>query len=522
MLALSDAGYSMSAALPPGTTEQIVWTAFDRCPTGILVVDAAGKIGYLNHEIERLFGYGRDELLGALVELLLPADLAAGHAKHRSFYHAMPTTRPMGAGRDLFGRHKDGRHIPVEIGLSPMPTADGLFVVATVVDISQRRHLEARLQRPHKLEALGSLASGIAHDLNNVLHGISRHAELARAATAGSPAAASNLEVVLDNVRQGLDLINRVLLFTRHDEPERVDTDFAGAVAEGVRLLRAGLPANIDLREDLASATPHVRAGVNEVHQIVMNLGNNAIHAMRERGGVLAIAARAVAVDRVFIADHPGMRQGVHVHLRVSDTGAGIHPDVIGSIYEPFFTTKPHGEGTGLGLAVVDRIVQALGGTIEVRSRPGQGTQFDVYIPSVAVDATSAPTRRVPGLDRRSVLLVSGEGGRARLGQRVLEEAGYDVTVHSTGLHAMESFRANPKHFDMVIADRAMSPMGGLELVARARGLRPTIPALVVLEPGDSEPVETRGHDGRTLSLVKPYEPGTLVEKANRLLGPRA
>jgi PAS domain S-box-containing protein len=500
----------MSETFPLVATEEFIRTAFERCPTGLIVVDKAGRIAVLNREIEQQFGYTRDELLGQPVEMLVPQEAAAGHSKLRAQYAAIPTARRMGAGRELFGRHKDGRQIPVEIGLSSISTQDGLFILATIVDVSERRHMEERLRRPHKLEALGNLASGIAHDFNNILTGIIGYTELARTAVAQTPAAVADLNVVLDTARRGRDLVSRILLFTRTTEPRRVETDIVASVRDAIQLLRATIPSNIEIREGFDPSTPRVMADSNELHQIAMNLATNAGHAMRAQGGVLEIRLEPVLVDRLFVIDHPGMREGLHVRLSVSDTGAGIHPDALGHIYEPFFTTKPQGEGTGLGLAVVDRIVQSLRGTIEVRSRLGEGTRFDLYIPSVTVDTTSRQVESTNMLGRPNILLVDDEGSLARLGQRLLEAAGFEVTAHTSSLHALESFRANPNHFDLLITDNTMPHMTGLELVEHVLAMRPTMPILMISGVGESMSVEALKRLGVTRLLSKPYEPSAL------------
>jgi PAS domain S-box-containing protein len=508
----------MSATFAQVATEEFIRTAFERCPTGLLVVNEGGQIAVLNREVERQFGYTRDELLGQPVEMLVPQAAAAGHSKLRAQYAAIPTARRMGAGRELFGRHKDGRQIPVEIGLSSISTQDGLFILATIVDVSERRHMEERLRQPHKLEALGNLASGIAHDFNNILAGIIGYTELARTAVADAPSAVADLNVVLDTARRGRDLVSRILLFTRTTEPMRTEADLAGSVRDAIQLLRATVPSNIELREGFDPNIPRVMADNNELHQIVMNLATNAAHAMRSQGGVIEIRLDPVLVDRLFVVDHPGMREGLHVRLSVSDTGTGIHPDAIGHIYEPFFTTKPQGEGTGLGLAVVDRIVQSLGGTIEVRSRMGEGTRFDIYIPSVAVDTSPIQVASAGGLGRQNILLVDDEGSLARLGQRVLEMAGFEVTAHTSSLHALESFRANPRHFDLLITDNTMPHMTGLELVEQVLAIRPTMPILMVSGIGESMSVDALKRLGVTRLLSKPYESSVLESVVRELI----
>jgi PAS domain S-box-containing protein len=504
--------------IAPEAAGEFVRTAFERCPSGLIIVNAAGEIVVVNREVERQFGYARESLLGQSVEMLLPDSLAAGHSKLREQYAGIPVARPMGAGRELFGRHKDGRLIPLEIGLSSISSPQGLFILATVVDVTERRQLEERLRQTHKLEALGNLAGGIAHDFNNVLQGIIGLAELVQSAVSKMPSAVADLGVLLDTARRGRDLVNRILLFTRKNAPVRVPTDFEATMREAVQLLRAALPSNIEIREDFDATTPRVLADGNELHQIAMNLATNAAHAMKAKGGVLTIHLGPVTVDHPFITEHPWMPAGPCARLSVWDTGIGIPPDVVDRIFEPFFTTKPTGEGTGLGLSIIERIVRSMRGAVEVQSHVGEGTRFDVYIPAVAAGTPVVKERNADHRERRTILLVDDEVGLARLGQRVLESAGFRVTTSNSSLQALESFRADPNHFDLLITDNAMPRMSGLELVEQVRAIRPDLPILMVSRVGASLSIDTLKERGVDRVLAKPYESADLKSIVKELI----
>ena len=411
----------MTGIIPREVTDEFIRTAFERCPSGLIVVDGSGLLTVVNQEVERLFGYSRDELLGQSVELLVPDASASGHAKLRAQYAEKPNTRHMGAGRELSARHKDGREIPVEIGLSPITTPEGVFILGTIVDVSQRRDLEERLRQTHKLEAIGTLASGIAHDFNNILLGIVGYAELARAEVGWLPAVVADLDVVIDTAGRGRDLVNRILFFTRKSQPSRAPTSLDAHVRDAIKLLRATLPLNIEIREGFDATSPLVVADGNELHQIAMNLTTNAAYAMKDMGGVLEMRVGPVTVDQAFATAHPGTHPGLYVRLRISDTGCGIPKDVLERIFEPFFTTKAPGEGTGLGLSVIKQIVLSLGGAIDVSSRVGEGTQFDVYLPSAAANLSRPEQDHTATPKLHRIMLVEDEPRLAVLGQRVLE-----------------------------------------------------------------------------------------------------
>ncbi len=448
----------------------------------------------------------------------MPDHFVRGHAKLRGQYTHEPTARRMGAGRELFARHKDGREIPVEIGLSPIATPEGVFILGTIVDVSERRGLEERLRQTHKLEAIGNLASGIAHDFNNILLGIIGYTELAREAVKGLPLVKEDLDVVIDTARRGRDLVNRILFFTRKSQPTRAPTSIEAPVREAIHLLRATLPLNIEIREGFDATTPQVVADGNELHQIAMNLATNAAHAMKNHGGVLEIRVGPVTVDETFVAAHTGMRPGLHVRLRVSDTGTGIPDKMLGSIFEPFFTTKPQGEGTGLGLSVIRQIVLSLGGGIEVASRVGEGTCFDVYLPAAPLNAQVMDGADGVRPQRHRILFVEDEERLAALGRRVLEAVGFDVTAHTSSLQALEEFRSDPCRFDLLVTDNTMPHMTGLELVANVLATRPDLPILMVSGIGESMSAEALKERGVTRLLSKPYESADLQAAAQALV----
>ncbi len=512
----------MAEGIPSEVTDAFIRIAFERCPSGLIVVDRAGLITVVNREVENLLGYAREELLGRPVEMLVPDESAAAHEGLRQPYAQAPTHRRMGAGRELSARHKDGQAIPVEIGLSPISTPEGVFILGTIVDVRERRDLEARLRQAHKLEAIGNLASGIAHDFNNVLLGITGYAELAREAAAALPRVVADLDVVVDTAKRGRDLVNRILYFTRKSAPKRTSTSLENPVREAIHLLRATLPPTIEIREGFDPATPPVMADGNELHQVAMNLATNAAYAMKEKGGVLEIRVGPVLVDQSSAATHEGMHAGLHACLRVADTGTGIPSQVLEHIFEPFFSTKPQGEGTGLGLSVIAGIVRSLGGGIEVASRIGEGTRFDVYIPATpsAPARAEEPKSAIPHAP--CVLLVEDEARLATLGQRVLEGAGLHVVAHTSSLQALEEFRADPHRFDLLVTDNTMPHMTGLQLIERILVQRPDIPVLMVSGVGESMSIEELRQRGVRRLLSKPYESSELKAAAHELLAEKA
>ncbi len=488
--------------------------AFDLAPAGMLAVDSAGRVLLANRMCEQLLGYEPGAMLGLTVDDLVPARFRGSHAGHRHGFFAEPSTRSMGAGRDLFALRSDGTEIPVEIGLNPVQAGDRLVVIATLVDISARlaaeraaREAEERLRQSRKLESLGTLAGGIAHDFNNVLLAIVGYTELAgRQLGAGETAAREDLEQVLRAADRGKQLVQRILAFSRRRDLTRLPVRLPRVVSEGLDLLRATLPSTIEIRTAIDEATPTVLADETQLHQVLLNLATNAAHAMKE-GGTLEVRVAGASVDEDLAARHADLRPGRFARLTVTDTGEGIPPEVRERIFEPFFTTKPAGEGTGLGLSVILGIVRSFDGAIVLESEPGRGTRVDVYLPAheAPAEAAAGPGPAAAADGRPHVLFVEDEEVLAKLERRQLEALGYRVTVHTSSVEALEDFRRRPGEFDLMVTDNTMPRMTGLQLAAEVTRMRPGLPVLMVSGYADNADPEVLRASGIRATLRKPH-----------------
>jgi hypothetical protein len=290
--------------------------AVESAPSGLLMADTEGRIVLVNREIERLFGYAREELLGQRVERLIPERFRQAHPDYRSGFRLDPRVRSMGAGRDLFGLRKDGSEVPVEIGLTPVPTEDGLFVLGAIVDITARKQheeeqrvLSEQLRQAQKMEAVGTLAGGIAHDFNNLLGAIIGYAELISTASADQPAVRSDAAELLAAAMRGRRLVERILAFSRRQEPQRRPLMLADVVNEIHQLLRATLPASIEIKVQISGSLPRVSADSTSVHQVLMNLASNSAQAM-PMGGRIAITAEPLYVRDSVARANPELREG--------------------------------------------------------------------------------------------------------------------------------------------------------------------------------------------------------------------
>jgi hypothetical protein len=467
------------------SVERRLRAAVESSPSGLLMTDATGAIVLVNREVERLFGYAREELLGKTVDRLVPARFREGHGGFRRTFVGEPRVRAMGAGRDLYGLRKDGTEVAVEIGLTPVATEEGLFVLASIVDIGARKHaeeerrrLEEDLRQAQKLEAVGTLAGGIAHDFNNILFAIMGYAEMAAKARSRKQAAA-DLDELVKAAARGRDLIDRILAFSRKGPEERRPLELGLAVAEAVKLLRATLPASIEVREHITADAPAILGDATSVHQILMNLATNAAHAMPS-GGVLEVSVEPRYLSDSVVRSHPGLHEGPYAVLAVRDSGAGMDRATMARVFEPFFTTKPKGRGTGLGLSIVHTIVRRHDGAIELQSQPGQGTTVTCFFPALAPEEELAVGREAPAGNGERVLLVEDEPSLVELNARRLTALGYRVTVQHDAVRALATFRKRPADYDLVVSDHLMPRLLGIDLAREVHDIRPDVPIVLL------------------------------------------
>jgi PAS domain S-box-containing protein len=494
--------------------------AVEASPAGVVMVDRNGRIVLVNQEVERLFGYGREELIGQPIELLVPRKFRKGHPRSREAFAKEPSTRVMGAGRELFGLRKDGTEVPVEIGLNPIETEDGLFVLSSIVDISERkreeearRRLERHLRQAQKMEAVGTLAGGIAHDFNNILGGIQGYAELVREEVE-DPRLQADLDELLTFVQRGKTLVQRIRAFGHRPESQKVPISLAGPVQEVARFLRSSVSPRIRIHTTVEEDLPRVVADASAMHQVLMNLAMNAAHAMRDGGDV------SIEITSVYLTDsearrHPELREGTHVVITVRDTGTGIPDAVKDRVFEPFFTTKAPGHGSGLGLAIVHGIVLEHAGAVELESAPGKGTSVRVKLPAVELpEAGPGPSVETPRGRGERILYVEDEPGLASLGERRLTGIGYEVVIAGDGEEALQILSEDPDAIDAIVTDHLMPLMNGTQLASEASRLRPGIPILLLtgyVENLPEDEIMARGVD-RILA-----KPATVEELATTL-----
>jgi PAS domain S-box-containing protein len=483
-LASAQARLRHTAPLPAFHTRYMEYL-LDYAPLGVLIVDAHGSILTLNRQASRILQVQEQQALGAsLQHFFAPAvqaqvsSLLSGCLDADEPY--LPTVLPLQCA-SAHARF-------VEVTATAFTTATSQAGIMLIVqDVTERvkteqvrQQLEEQLRQSQKMEAIGTLAGGIAHEFNNVLSAILGFTELAQTQVEPNSTVWNYQQEVLTAGWRARDLVQQILAFSRRTTAGREPVQLHLVVHEVLRLLRASLPSTIDIRCAVAEDTGSVLADTTQMHQILMNLCANAEYAMRTTGGILEVRLRASAVDATGRAPHPTLPPGRYVHLAVHDTGTGMSPDVLERVFEPFFTTKGVGEGTGMGLAIVHGIVTSHGGAITVQSTPGVGTTFDIYLPCLdsPVAPLEAPKPPLPRGQGR-ILFVDDDGALAHLGHAMLEQLGYDVVTTTDSREALALFRATPQRFDLVLADQTMPHMTGEALVLALQRIRPDIPILL-------------------------------------------
>jgi len=372
---------AVSRRLALEKSEAIGRALLESVSEGILLVDADGRIILANAGAECMFGYPREELVGAELERLLPERVRHDHVAHRAGYFAEPRVRPMGIGLDLWARRHDGTEFPVEISLSHVSSEEGRFAMAFITDITERKRVEAQFHRQReavfqseKLAALGRLVAGVAHEMNNPLGIVSSRLEvmLMEAGEQGLPSSVvDDLEVLHRNTLRATRIARGLRSFARQSPGERAPVDVNAVVEETLLLMEKALVTDgIQVSTSLDRTLPPILGDVNALHQVLLNLLANAREAMGGRGSI------SIETNR---SELPG-----HLRLVVADTGSGIPAEHLPNIFDPFFTTKP--DGTGLGLSISYGIVQEHQGTVDVQYAPGEGTTFVLTFPLPPAD----------------------------------------------------------------------------------------------------------------------------------------
>ena len=413
-------------------------------------------------------------------------------------------------------RSPNGRPVPVDVNLflvNDPETGEPSCLAAVIRDISERvdslkerEKLEEQLRQSQKMEAIGRLAGGIAHDFNNILAAIIGYNELTLLDLPENSPQAGQIRESIEAGRRAKNLIQQILTFSRKIPHQKQVIDVTAIVEEALRFLRATLPSTIEIYKDIPRQSSPVEADATQIHQVIMNLCTNSSQAMGEQGGMLRVFLSQVNLkgdEREFSS---AVKPGRYVKLSIADEGPGIDPELQDRIFEPFFSTKESGKGSGMGLAVVHGIVKSHGGEITFKSRLGQGTVFNVFLPAMDSVPASAPLEAAESLltGRERILFVDDERALVDIGRQLLERLGYDVRAVVGGPAGLKAFLDDPSGYDLIITDQTMPGLTGLDLSREILRRRPDIPIIICTGYSNSISSETVVNTGARAVLMKP------------------
>lgn len=519
----------------------------EAAPDAILVVDRGGVVMLINAQAERLFGYSREDMEGQPIELLVPESRNAIHPVLEELHVSDRRRPPMGDGSQLVGRRSDGSEFPAEISLSAIETPEGVFVSASVRNITERLRAQAereelravaerermqmRLLQAQRLESLGQLAGGVAHDFNNLLSAILNYAAFTReevdaSVTAGDqpdwPSLRADVVQIEKAAQQAAQLTRQLLAFARREPVNLVNLSINDVIGEVDQLLRRTLGGHVEFVTSPGEDLWPVTVDRGQIEQVLLNLAVNARDAM-PNGGTLRIETANVRVDQEYASGRPGLMPGEYVSLKVSDTGTGMPREVADRVFEPFYTTKASGEGTGLGLATVYGIVQQAAGHIEVVSEEDSGTMFSILLPaSPSADVEPPPVlATAPGGNGETVLLVEDQEVVRNVAERLLSRNGYEVLTADSGPAALALLKETGASIDLLLTDLVMPHMFGQELAQRVTEERPGV--ATVYMSGNAQPTIEAGQslNGEVILIQKPFTETELLSKLREALGRR-
>jgi PAS domain S-box-containing protein len=493
---------------------------------GIVLIDTAGIIQSINPAGQKMFGYDSAEVLGRNVKMLMPPPWREEHDGYLSHYLATGEARIIGIGRQVEGRRRDGSTFPLDLAVSEVRHGGEVFFLGTLRDITERLRMESEIRQAQKMEAIGRLAGGVAHDFNTLLATIRGYSEMLLSTLAQEGALRHPVEQIHRAALRGAQLTRQLLEFSRRQEIQAQMVDLGRLLADVEVMLERLIGEDVELVRRIEPQLYRVWGDPGELHQVVLNLIVNACDAMPS-GGSLTLALCNLQADQELMVEGGRLPSGLYVQLLVEDTGMGMDEEIRKRIFEPFFTTKGPGKGTGLGLSTVHAIVRRSQGGIAVESRPGQGTRFRIYLPrageavleEAAAAAEPAPEAATGGGSPGTLFLVEDDDMFRGLLKQVLEGQGYRVLAAENPAAALELADAHDGAVQLLVSDMVMPGGTG---VALARKLAERYPAMkVLLMSGYTDDALASRDADRTIAdafLEKPFATRDFLARIRELL----
>jgi PAS domain S-box-containing protein len=477
--------------------------------------DGESKFIYLSQSIKDVLGYAPEELIGKTPFDLMPEDESV---RVKEIISKIISKSENIKDLENWNIDKEGHRLFMLTNGIPIRDNEGKILGYRGVnkDITTQRKLKIQLQQAQKMESIGTLAGGIAHDFNNILSSIIGFSELALDGVDEGSTVEDDLQEVLKAGMRAKDLVKQILTFARQSDETAKPIQVNYIAKEVLKFLKSSIPASIQITNKIYSDSL-IMGSPTQIHQVLMNLCTNAAQSMEEKGGILEVSVKDTTIGRIaMIAD---LRPGEYIEIKIKDTGMGISPQHIHTIFEPYFTTKPVGEGTGMGLAVVHGIIENYGGQITVDSSIGKGTCFTIYLPITKKRKlhTLSEKEALP-LGNETILFVDDEAPIAKMGSKLLKQLGYSVTTRTSSVEALELFRSKPHAFDLVVSDFTMPNMTGDKMAIEMINIRSDIP--VVLCTGYSKNIseETAAEIGIKALVFKPIAKAELAKTIRNML----
>lgn len=493
----------------------------DAAPDALLVVDHSGAINISNIGAQHVFGFSKDELEGQRIDMLIPAHFRHGHGTLFAGYFESPRVRSMLDGRRLEALHKAGHTFPVTISLSPVKLDGETYVTCNIRDMSGYEQLEENFRQAQKMESIGTLVGGIAHDFNNILAAISGAVFLAKRQFGDN----KHLVSIESQSHRAADIVKQLLAFARKDIKKMEAMDLCALVAESSNLFKLSASENIQFNLDICREKLLVQGDFTQLQQVILNLVNNARDAMvNSTTPVITVALQAGVLPDRLTEKHPDLSARRLARISISDNGHGIEQKHIHEIFEPFFTRKEVGKGTGLGLAMAKGTIESHGGLIDVESQVGEGTTFSIFLPlldanmdaAVPADAGAVAIEAASG---ECILLADDEAALREVNREILETLGYQVEEAADGLEAVRKFNEFQDMVTLIIMDVVMPRMGGVKAAEQIRQLSDSVPIIFATGYDRSQVLGEHDSELSNCSVVtKPFTVSELHDAIKKMI----
>jgi len=499
-------------------SETYLKTLIHAIPDLVWLKDENGVFLFCNSKFESLYSATEKEIIGKTDYDFVDKELADFFREHDKLAMAKkgPSINEEKVTYAANGHHEILETIKVPI-YDKQKQLIGVLGIAR--DITERKKFKSRLQQAQKMEAIGTLAGGIAHDFNNILSPLVGYSEILIDEIPKDSPLQKHVQQILKAAFRAKDLVQQILAFSKQTDPKNKPVQFQSILKEALKLIRSSIPKTIDIQTEIEPEGCVVMADPTQLHQIIMNLATNAFHAMQESGGRLKVTLKQVKMEPDLLG-FSDLSPGDYALLKFMDTGKGIKKKLMDKIFNPYFTTKEVGKGTGIGLSIVQGIIKNYNGEIYIYSEPDQGTEVHVYLPIIKKDIEISEEDNLEPIQGGSerILLVDDEAAIAKMEKHTLERLGYKVTSLTDSIKALETFKNNPDQFDLIISDMTMPKMTGLMLADKIKAIRPSIPFIICSGFSEQIDEETSGDMGIQAYIAKPVIKRKMAKVIRNLL----